>query len=125
MYKIILPLLGFEDKTSLEIKMIDENFSLLSLDKEDDITITIVNIHHFENISFDFQISDDVLNKLNIKNQDDFEIYFTLVKQTPIEKSIVNVAAPILVNQKDKTISQYVLEGNIKESFIALDGSSI
>ena len=37
-----------------------------------------------------------------------FETYFCIVSQTPVENSVVNLVSPIIINEKDKIIGQYV-----------------
>lgn len=106
MYKIAFPILGFEDFKALTVEKVDEFFSFLVFDK--DTKIAVANINSLDNISFDFDIKDEVLEKMNIKSKDDFETYFCMVSQTPVENSIVNLVSPIIINEKDKIIGQYV-----------------
>jgi len=120
MYEIELPLLGFEDIKQLEIKKIDEFFSTLVLNKENNINFTIVNISYLEHASFDFSINDDALDRLHIRKREDFDIYFCVVMQDPVEKSIVNLVAPILINNKFNLVGQYVIKEKIPRLFTNL-----
>ena len=106
MYKIVLPILGFEGFNSLSIEKIDESFSFLVLNEK--TKITVMNIKALNKISFNFEIDDSALEKLKIKSKDDFDTYFVVVSQNPIENSIVNLVSPILVNEKEKLIGQYL-----------------
>lgn len=106
MYKIVFPILGFEDFKALTVEKVDEFFSFLVFDKN--TKIAVANINSLDKVSFDFEIKDEVLNKMNIKSDDDFETYFCLVSQTPVENSVVNLVSPIIINEKDKMIGQYV-----------------
>ena len=54
MYKVVLPILGFENVSSLEIEKVDEFFSFLKLDSE--TKLSIVNINILNKVSFDFEI---------------------------------------------------------------------
>ena len=106
MYKIVLPVLGFESFSSLSIEKIDESFSFLVFDEK--TKITVMNINALNKVSFNFEIDDSALEKLKIKSKDDFDTYFVVVSQNPIENSIVNLVSPILVNEKEKLIGQYL-----------------
>ena len=106
MYKIVLPVLGFESFSSLSIEKIDESFSFLVFDEK--TKITVMNINALNKVSFNFEIDDSALEKLKIKSKVDFDTYFVVVSQNPIENSIVNLVSPILVNEKEKLIGQYL-----------------
>ena len=106
MYKIVLPVLGFESFNSLSIEKIDDSFSFLVFDEK--TKITIMNIKALNKVSFNFEIDDITLEKLKIKSKDDFDTYFVVVSQNPIENSVVNLVSPILINDKEKLIGQYL-----------------
>lgn len=125
MYKIELPLLGFEDIKQLSIKEIDDNFSTLILDEKKKLNINLVNISYFKKVNFNFNIEDEILEKLHIHELKDFEIYFCVVMQTPVEDSIVNLAAPVLINHKQKLIGQYVIKDRIPQLLTTLESNII
>ena len=125
MYTIKLPLLGFEDIKQLSIDSIDDNFSTLILHKEEKLNINLVNISYFEKENFNFNIDDETLKELHINELKDLKIYFCIVMQTPIETSIINLAAPILINEKDKLIAQYVIKDRIPQLFTTLNSARI
>jgi flagellar assembly factor FliW len=106
MYKIVLPVLGFESFNSLSIEKIDDSFSFLVFDEK--TKITVMNIDALNKVSFNFKIDEDVLEKLKIKAKNDFNTYFVVVSQNPIENSVINLVSPIFVNEKEKLIAQYV-----------------
>jgi flagellar assembly factor FliW len=106
MYKIVLPVLGFEGFNSLSIEKIDESFSFLVFNEK--TKITVMNIKALNKVSFNFEIDDSTLEKLQIEAKDDFDTYFVVVSQNPIENSILNLVSPILINEKEKLIGQYI-----------------
>ena len=106
MYKIVLPVLGFESFNSLSVEIIDDSFSFLVFDEK--TKITVMNINALNKVSFNFEIDDSALEKLKIKAKDDFDTYFVVVSQNPIENSIINLVSPIFVNEKEKLIGQYI-----------------
>ena len=119
MYKIALPILGFEGAAALSIEKVDEFFSFLVL--EDKTKITVVNINVLNKVIFDFQIDDKTLNALKIKSKDDFETYFVVVSQDPVEYSIINLVAPIFINKKEKLIGQYITNEKVEPYFATID----
>jgi len=125
MYKAILPLLGFEEIQEIKMNYVDEYFSTLILEKRDNLNINIVNITYFKdkNMDLNFTIDDETLEKLHIHEVNDFNIFFCVVIQTPIEDSIVNLAAPILINEKQKLLGQYVIKDRIPKLFTTLNSN--
>lgn len=119
MYKIVLPILGFENFQSLSVEKIDEFFSFLVFDKN--TKVTVVNINVLNKVSFDFQIDSDVLEKLKIKSKEDFSTYFTVVSQNPIEHSIINLVSPIFINEKEKLVGQYVTSEKVEPYLASID----
>ena len=119
MYKIVLPILGFESFHSLSIEKIDDFFSFLVFDEK--TKITVVNINVLNKVSFDFEIDTDVLEKLKIKSKEDFDTYFTVVSQEPIEHSIINLVSPIFINEKEKLIGQYVTNEQVDPYLASID----
>lgn len=119
MYKISLPILGFEHISELKIKKIDEYFSTLILENQQ--SINIVNITFLKDSPFNFNIEEIALAKLHIGQRTDFDIYFCVVIQNPIEQSVVNLTAPILINKKHSLIGQYIIKDKIPKLFASLD----
>lgn len=119
MYKIVLPILGFENNEKLDIEKIDEYFSYLKL--EDGSKIYIVNINILSRVSFDFEIDQVSLDKLKIKTKDDFSTYFVLVSQNPVEHSIINLVAPIFVNEKERLVGQYITSEKVEPYLASLN----
>ena len=119
MYKIVLPILGFESFHSLSIEKIDDFFSFLVFDEK--TKITVVNINVLNKVSFDFQIDDNVLEKLKIKSKEDFDTYFILVSQEPVEHSIINLVSPIFINEKEKLIGQYITSEKVDPYLASID----
>ena len=104
---------------ALSIEKVDEFFSFLVL--EDKTKITVVNINVLNKVIFDFQIDDKTLNALKIKSKDDFETYFVVVSQDPVEYSIINLVAPIFINEKEKLIGQYITNEKVEPYFATID----
>lgn len=119
MYNITCPILGFENEKSLKIEKLDENFSYLVF--EDGSKITVVNINVLTKVKFDFEIDQNTLSALKISSKDDFETYFTVVSQDPVEHSIINLVSPIFVNEKEKLVGQFVTSEKVEPYLATID----
>ena len=119
MFKVVLPILGFEDFQSLSVEKIDDFFSFLVFDEK--TKITVVNINVLNKVSFDFQIDTDVLEKLKINSKEDFDTYFTVVSQEPVEHSIINLVSPIFINEKEKLVGQFVTNEKVDPFLASID----
>ena len=119
MYKIALPILGFENFSKVDVEKLDEFVAFLKF--EDGSKISIVNINVLNKVSFDFKIDDKALEALKIKSKDDFSTYFILVSQEPVEHSIINLVAPIFINEKEKLVGQYVTSENVEPYLASLN----
>ena len=119
MYKVVLPILGFEDFKSLSVEKIDDFFSFLVFDEK--TKITVVNINVLNKVSFDFEIDENVLEKLKIKSKEDFDTYFSVVSQEPVEHSIINLVSPIFINEKEKLIGQYITSEKVDPYLASID----
>ncbi|MGJ0333932.1 flagellar assembly protein FliW [Aliarcobacter cryaerophilus] len=119
MYKVVLPILGFESFSKIDVEKLDEFVSFLKF--EDGSKISIININVLNKVSFDFKIDDKTLEALKIKSKDDFSTYFILVSQEPVEHSIINLVAPIFINEKEKLVGQYVTNEKVEPYLASLN----
>jgi len=107
MYKIKKPILGFENEyTALFEKVVDESFAILQIGN---VNFTLIN--PFTLIKdYSFEIPSDVKVLLEIDENNPPLVYCNLVKKEPFIESIVNLKAPILLNPKNNTLAQVVLD---------------
>jgi len=110
MYTVKAPILGFEEYKQVDIDLFDQFFSTIIFNEEDMICMNIANAKHLHNINFN--LDSKVLKKLDLEDTTQFDIYFTMVIQTPSEESIINLGAPIIVNEDKKYIGQFIAEDN-------------
>lgn len=57
---------------------------------------------------------------MNINSKDDFDIYFCVVSQEPVENSIINLVSPIFINEKDKLVGQYITVEKVDPLFASI-----
>lgn len=106
--QIKAPILGFETLQSVVIKPIDTLFSTLHATNEADVSFTVANPYALLG-EYDFEIPDSVKMKLQIDDDTQLEVFCMLVAQNPIEKSMVNFLAPIVINRDKKLLAQVAL----------------
>lgn len=61
---------------------------------------------------YDFELSDAVVESMEITSTDDIEIYSIAVIPEELEKTTINLKAPIIINRKNNRAKQYILSEN-------------
>ncbi len=107
-YKVCGELLGFAQTREVEITEIDELFFTMKDIKNEYISFTLVNPYLLREYSFDLPSDVEVL--LDIQSDSELIIYNLLVVQKPLEKSVINFLAPIVINKTNKKLAQLVLD---------------
>ena len=64
------------------------------------------------------------INEFLVINKDDFDTYFCVVSQEPIEHSIINLVSPIFINEKEKLIGQYVTSEKVEPYLASINKCS-
>lgn len=106
MHTVNAPILGFEEYKNIKVTVFDEFFSTLTFNEEDHIALTVVNAKYLSSISLDLE--EDVFERMHIEETTQYDIYFIMVLQAPIENSIVNLAAPLIINHDAKSVGQFI-----------------
>ena len=107
-YEIRSEILGFPDTTTVEISEIDELFFTMKDTQNSDISFTLVNPYLLREYSFD--IPTDIKVLLEITAESSLSVYNILVIQKPLEKSVINFLAPILINHDNNKLAQIILD---------------
>jgi len=68
MFKVVLPILGFDDVKEFELEKIDDNFYVLKSNK---VTFTLIN-PFFIRADYDFEISENEQKSLEIDENSNF-----------------------------------------------------
>lgn len=106
-YEVKGTILGFENVLKADITKIDDLFSTLKDIENKDISFTLVNPYLLREYSFD--LPSNVKSLLEINEKTKVSVYNITVIQKPLENSVVNFLAPIIVNEDNKTIGQAIL----------------
>jgi len=112
-FKVVLPILGFEDIKEFELEKINENFYTLK-NEEKNVTFTLINplINPFFLREYDFEISENDQKKLELDNNTNFLVLNIMIVENPFIESTVNFAAPLIFNLDKKIMGQVVLENS-------------
>ena len=105
-FKVVLPILGFEDIKEFELEKIDDNFFALKSDK---VTFTLINPFLLR-ADYDFEISENEQRALEIDENTNFLVLNIMIVNKPFMESTVNFAAPLIFNLDKNLIGQVILE---------------
>lgn len=108
-FELKIPLLGFNEITSMELNKIDDTFMKLEA-KDQKTEFTLINPFILREYSFD--IPDAVKTLLEITDNSNLLIYNILIISKPIENSTINFAAPLIFNTDNKTMAQVIISDN-------------
>ena len=106
MFKVVLPVLGFDDVKEFELEKIDDNFYALKSDK---VTFTLINPFLVRS-DYDFEISENEQKALEIDENSNFLVLNIMIVNKPFIESTVNFAAPLIFNLDKNLMGQVILE---------------
>ena len=102
------PILGFETLQSVVLKPMDDLFSTLHATNDSEVSFTVLNPFSLMD-EYDIEIPDSIKLRLEIEEDSNIAVYCMVVTQDPIENSLVNFLAPIIVNKDKKLLAQVTL----------------
>ena len=105
-YKVKQPIPGFFDVKEVIVENNDGITCLLKSTVEDTY-MQIALIHAGPNVSF--EISDEIQSILDLKNDSNCSVYFPVIINKNVENSVINLNAPFLFNEDNKTVAQCIL----------------
>ena len=114
-YNVRGEILGFADTSGVKIVEIDDLFSTMVDTENENISFTIVNPYMLREYSFDIPLDIKVLLEINENSK--LMVYNILVIQKPLENSTVNFLAPIIINEDNKKLAQFILDPNKNPDF--------
>jgi flagellar assembly factor FliW len=105
-YKVVLPILGFEDIKEFELEEIAPNFYKL---KNGDVSFTLINPAIVRN-DYVFEIDEEAQKKLKLNENSNYFVLNIMIVNKPFIESTVNFAAPLIFNNDEKIMGQVVLD---------------
>ncbi len=61
---------------------------------------------------YNFEIDDEVVEKLKINSVEDVQVFTTVVINRDIDESTINLKSPIIINQNDRLAEQVVIDAD-------------
>jgi flagellar assembly factor FliW len=105
-YKVIMPILGFENIEEFELEEIEPNFYKLS---SNDVSFTLINPAIVRN-DYVFEIDEEAQKKLKLNENSNYFVLNIMIVNKPFIESTVNFAAPLIFNNDEKIMGQVVLD---------------
>jgi len=106
-FDISVPLLGFDNIKQVELQKIDDIFMKMQAVEDEHISFTLIN--PFVLREYDFEVTKNIQELLEIDKDSNLLILNILLVQTPIEDSIVNFIGPLVFNTDNKKAAQIIL----------------
>jgi flagellar assembly factor FliW len=103
---------GFEEEKAFIIVLSGDQdlpFHYLQSIRKDDVSFMITNPFIFVN-PYDFELPDQVVKQLDIKKASDISIYSIVTIPEDLERTSINLVAPIVVNNMNNKAKQVVLQ---------------
>jgi flagellar assembly factor FliW len=105
-FKVVLPILGFENEDEFELEKINDTFYKL---KGKNVNFTLVNPFILRS-DYDFEISDSESEALELDENTKFLVLNILTHEEPFLNSTVNFAAPLIFNLDKNIMGQVILD---------------
>ena len=103
--KAASPVLGFENITDYTLKQIDDFFYTL---ENGDISFTLIDPAKVRDYTFDLPAV--YAQKLEADRETQLKTLAIVVLQNPIEESVINFLAPVVINEEKKLLAQVALD---------------
>ncbi len=103
--KTASPILGFEKITDYTLKQIDDFFYTL---ENGDISFTLIDPAKVRDYTFDLPAV--YAQKLEADRETQLKTLAIVVLQNPIEESVINFLAPVVINEEKKLLAQVALD---------------
>ena len=99
------PILGFENITQYTLKQIDDFFYTL---ENGNISFTLIDPAKVRDYTFDLPAV--YAQKLEADRETQLKTLAIVVLQNPIEESVINFLAPVVINEEKKLLAQVALD---------------
>jgi flagellar assembly factor FliW len=105
-YKVVLPILGFENIKEFELKEIEPNFYKLI---SDEVIFSLINPAILRD-DYVFEIDEEDQKKLKLNKNSNYFVLNIMIVNKPFIESTVNFAAPLIFNNDEKIMGQVILD---------------
>jgi len=108
-YEVKCPILGFTNTQQVNLESHDGLTTLLTCSKQNELQLTLINTSKDKEY---FEIPLAIQALLDINKDTNYSVYFTVIINKIIPKSIINLGAPIIFNEDNKTVAQCVISND-------------
>jgi len=106
-YAVKRPFVGFEQIQEVIIESNDGLTSVLhSSNSSDFFRLTLI---HAATDQKYFEIPTEIESSLQLNDESNYSVYFTVIIHKNIHDSVINLGAPIVVNEDNKTLAQCII----------------
>jgi len=110
--KVVSPIFGFENIKEMQLEVIDDFFYVL---KAEGIAFTLINPASIR--EYNVVIPKSYQDMLALQTQEDAKVFNIVTILNPIESSVINFLAPLVLNEKEGLITQVALDENKHKDF--------
>ena len=110
-YEVKQPILGLKNIENVELEKHDGITTLLKSDQEN-INISLINASIDDK---NFEIPAGVKTLLDINDNTHYSVYFTVIVDDNIQDSTINLGAPMIFNEDNKTMAQCVISDDLTQ----------
>jgi flagellar assembly factor FliW len=107
-YRVKGEILGFQNTKNVDITEIDALFSTMKDKENEHISFTLVNPFLLRDYTIDIPL--DAKELLEIDENSQIAVFNIILLQKPLEKSVINFLAPIVINMDKKILTQVILD---------------
>jgi len=104
-FKVVYPILGFEDEKEFELEEIDDMFYRL---EGKNVRFSLINPFTIRD-DYDFELDEEFAKNMKLK-EGNVLVLNILTLEEPFINSTINFAGPIILNIEDKLLGQAVLD---------------
>lgn len=108
-YEVKQPISGFDNIEKVILEKHDELTTVMTCHSNNDIKITLVNTA--KNRKY-FEIPIGIQTLLDINDYTNYSVYFTVILEKNIKNSLINLGAPIIFNEDNKTVAQCIISND-------------
>ncbi|WP_112181904.1 MULTISPECIES: flagellar assembly protein FliW [Paraliobacillus] len=82
-------------------------FYVLQSTKTKELAFVVVDPFHFSK-DYELNIDDNTIEMLQIKSEEDVQVFVIMSLKEPFTSSTANLQAPVIINQKEQVAKQYI-----------------
>ena len=109
-FKAVMPILGFDTVSTLDLEPVDDIFYRLSNKEGDAPSFTLIRPETLRE-DYIFDLPGSAARALGLESPEEAMVLNIMIVETPLENSHVNFIAPLIFNKRNGTMAQVVLDG--------------